>query len=46
MAIFQILAAILHLGNVQVNYQPDDQSRAPVSFFLSLMLSSRLSTHV
>eukprot|EP00066_Takifugu_rubripes_P004420 XP_003967783.1 PREDICTED: unconventional myosin-Va-like [Takifugu rubripes] len=29
MAIFQILAAILHLGNVQVNYQSDDQSRIP-----------------
>lgn len=33
MAIFQTLAAILHLCNVQVKYQSDDQSRISVSSF-------------
>lgn len=33
MAIFQTLAAILHLCNVQVKYQSEDQSRILVSSF-------------
>lgn len=41
-AIFQTLAAILHLCNVQVKSQSVDQSRVPVSFF-SLALRSSLS---
>lgn len=45
MAIFQTLAAILHLCNVQVKHQSEDQSRISVSLF-PLDLSSDLPTHV
>lgn len=42
MAVFQILAAILHLGSVQVKHQSEDQSRISVSAS-SLILSSDVS---
>lgn len=44
MAVFQTLAAILHLCNVQVRHQSEDQSWIPVSFS-SLASSSRRSPH-